>query len=62
MIKKKMTNTLLTLEHLSNKDKQIFMKLVEKLEELEQENEKQFKSLENQDELIIEKITLRQNR
>jgi hypothetical protein len=45
-----------TLEHLSDKDKQILMKLVEKLEELEQENEKQFKSLENQEELLIEKI------
>ena len=58
---KTMTYTLLTLEHLCNKDKQIFMKLVEKLEELEQENEKQFKSFEYQEELMIEKITLPQN-
>ena len=35
-----------TLDHLSNKDKLIFMKIVEKNDELEEENEKQEQSLQ----------------
>ena len=45
-----------TLDHLSNKDKLILMKLVEKNDELEEENEKQEQSLQNQEKFLISKL------
>jgi fructose-1,6-bisphosphatase/sedoheptulose 1,7-bisphosphatase-like protein len=45
-----------TLDHLSSKDKLIFMKLVQKNDELEEENEKQEQSLQKQEMFLISKL------
>ena len=45
-----------TLDHLSSKHKLILMKLVEKNDELEKENEKQEQSLQKQEMFPISKL------
>ena len=45
-----------TLDHLSSKDKLILMKLVDKNDELEEENEKQEQSLQKQEMFLISKL------
>jgi hypothetical protein len=45
-----------TLDHLSNKDKLIFMKIVEKNDELKEENEKQEQLLQKQEMFLISKL------
>ena len=45
-----------TLDHLSSKDKLILMKLVEKNDELKEENEKQEQSLQQQEMFLISKL------
>jgi hypothetical protein len=45
-----------TLDHLSNKDKLIFMKIVEKNDELKEENKKQEQLLQKQEMFLISKL------
>ena len=44
------------LDHLKHKDKLIIMKIVEKNDELEEENEKQEQSLQKQEMFLISKL------
>ena len=44
------------LDHLNRKDKFIIMKIVEKNDELEEENEKQGQSLQKQENFLISKL------